>query len=173
MRPPPGGGSDFRSGRPTARGFPSWDGSQWVRDSISWFSGGFRFSRSDIEFLHEDSFDPTFTTWTSTWTLPMSSTNNSAFELSGTVREVGRVGMEWSNADNATRTLAGGGAVTFRSRFPATPSSITFAVSNASSGFSGSPSTFTPDRDGFGFFSYQSISGFGTAWWFGTYTAIA
>lgn len=151
----------------------SWDGSQWVRDSTSWFSGGFRFSRSDIEFLHEDSFAATFTTWTSTWTLPMSSTNNSAFELSGTVREVGRVGMEWSNADNATRTLAGGGAVTFRSRFPATPSSITFAVSNASSGFSGSPSTFTPDRDGFGFFSYQSISGFGTAWWFGTYTAIA
>ena len=103
----------------------SWDGSQWVRDSTSCFSGGFRFSRSDIEFLHEDSFDPTFTTWTSTWTLPMSSTNNSAFELSGTVREVGRVGMEWSNADNATRTLAGGGAVTFRSRFSAAPSSIT------------------------------------------------
>jgi len=151
----------------------SWDGSQWVRDSTSWFSGGFRFSRSEIEFLHEDSFAATFTSWTSTWTLPMSSTTNSAFELSGTVREVGRVGMEWSNADNATRTLAGGGAVTFRSRFPATPSSITFSVSNASSGFSGSPSTFTPDRDGFGFFSYQSVAGFGTVWWFGTYTAIA
>lgn len=151
----------------------SWDGSQWVRDSTSWFSGGFRFSRSEIEFLHEDSFAAAFTSWTSTWTLPMSTTTNSAFELSGTVREVGRVGMEWSNADNATRTLAGGGAGTFRSRFPATPSSITFSVSNASSGFSGSPSTFTPDRDGFGFFSYQSVAGFGTVWWFGTYTAIA
>ncbi len=151
----------------------SWDGSQWVRDSTSWFSGGFRFSRSDIEFLHEDSFAPTFTTWTSTWTLPMSSTVNSGLVLSGTAQEIGRLGMEWSNSDNATRSLAGGGAVTFRARFPATPSSITFSVSSASSGFSGSPSTFFADRDGFGFFSYQSISGFGTAWWFGTYTAIA
>lgn len=103
----------------------------------------------------------------------MSSTVNSAFELTGTVREVGRVGMEWSNADSATRILAGGGSVTFRSQFPATPSSITFSALNTSSGFSGSPSSYFADRDGFGVFSYQAMAGTSTVWWFGTYTAIA
>ncbi|MFZ5443272.1 MAG: hypothetical protein ACOZQL_24910 [Myxococcota bacterium] len=151
----------------------SWDGAQWVRDSGGTFCGAFRFARNEIEFLHEDSFAATFTTWTRTWRLPMSSTVNSAFELTGTVREVGRVGMEWSNADSATRTLAGGGSVTFRNRFPATPSSITFSALNTSSGFSGSPSSYFADRDGFGVFSYQTMAGTSTVWWFGTYTAIA
>lgn len=151
----------------------SWDGAQWVRDSGGTFSGAFRFARNEIEFLHEDSFAATFTTWTRTWRLPMSSTVNSAFELTGTVREVGRVGMEWSNADSATRTLAGGGSVTFRNRFPATPSSITFSALNTSSGFSGSPSSYFADRDGFGVFSYQTMASLSTVWWFGTYTAIA
>ena len=151
----------------------SWDGAQWVRDSGGTFCGAFRFARNEIEFLHEDSFAATFTTWTRTWRLPMSSTVNSAFELTGTVREVGRVGMEWSNADSATRTLAGGGSVTFRNRFPATPSSITFSALNTSSGFSGSPSSYFADRDGFGVFSYQTMASLSTVWWFGTYTAIA
>ncbi|CAG0975408.1 hypothetical protein MYXO_01538 [Myxococcaceae bacterium] len=151
----------------------SWDGAQWVRDSGGTFCGAFRFARNEIEFLHEDSFAATFTSWTRTWRLPMSSTVNSAFELTGTVREVGRVGMEWSNADSATRTLAGGGSVTFRNRFPATPSSITFSALNTSSGFSGSPSSYFADRDGFGVFSYQTMASLSTVWWFGTYTAIA
>ncbi len=151
----------------------SWDGTQWVRDAGGTFCGSFRFARNEIEFLHEDSFAATFTTWTRTWRLPMSSTVNSAFELTGTVREVGRVGMEWSNADSATRSLAGGGSVTFRNRFPATPSSITFSALNTSSGFSGSPSSYFADRDGFGVFSYQTMAGLSTVWWFGTYTAIA
>jgi hypothetical protein len=151
----------------------SWDGAQWVRDAGGTFCGAFRFARNEIEFLHEDSFAATFTTWTRTWRLPMSSTVNSAFELTGTVREVGRVGMEWSNADSATRTLAGGGSVTFRNRFPATPSSITFSALNTSSGFSGSPSSYFADRDGFGVFSYHTMARLSTVWWFGTYTAIA
>jgi hypothetical protein len=63
--------------------------------------------------------------------------------------------------------------VTFRNRFPATPSSITFSALNTSSGFSGSPSSYFADRDGFGVFSYQTMAGLSTVWWFGTYTAIA
>ena len=151
----------------------SWDGSQWVRDSTSFFSGGFRFSRSEIEFLHDDSFAATFTAWTSTWTLPMSSTTNSAFELNGSIQEIGRVGLEYTNADTATRTLAGGGAATFRNRFPATPSSITLSPLSTSGSFSGNPSTFTVNRDGFGYFTFQSLSSLSTAFWFGNYTAVA
>ncbi|MHC4941149.1 MAG: hypothetical protein ACYTHK_19610 [Planctomycetota bacterium] len=151
----------------------SWDGTQWVRDSTSWFSGGFRFSRSEIEFLHENSFASTFTTWTRTWTLPMSATTNSAFETTGTIQEIGRVGMEGTNTYNATRTMALGGCTNFRSRFPATPSSITLNVSSASGGWSGTPSLFTTDRDGFGYFDYQTVSSNTTIWWFGTYTAVA
>ena len=96
-----------------------------------------------------------------------------AFEMSGSVQEIGRLGMEWTNADTATRTLAGGGSVTFRNRFPATPSSLTFSVLNANGSFSGSPSSYFADRDGFGFYSYQSMPSLSTFWWFGTYTAVA
>ena len=38
---------------------------------------------------------------------------------------------------------------------------------------SGTPSTGYADRDGFGFFSYQSLGAAATAYWFGSYTAIA
>ncbi|MEZ4442337.1 MAG: hypothetical protein R3B72_24805 [Polyangiaceae bacterium] len=151
----------------------SWNGSAWVRDSTSFFSGGFRFSRLEFEFLHDETFDPTFTTWSRTWRLPMSSTVNSAFELSGTVREQGKLGLQFTNTDNATRTASGGGTVTFRNRFPATPSSITLSSTDQASSFSGNPSTYQTDRDGFAFFSYQSLSQFTTTYWYGTYTAIA
>jgi hypothetical protein len=151
----------------------SWNGSAWARDNTGYYAGGFRFSRLDFEFLHEDTFAATFTTWTRRWLLPMSNTTNSAFELSGTVREVGRLGMEWTNSFNGTRTVAGGGGVTFRNRFPAAPSSITLSVNSASGGFSGTPSTGYADRDGFGFYSYQSLAAAATAYWFGSYTAIA
>lgn len=151
----------------------SWNGSAWARDNTGFYSGGFRFSRLEFEIFHDLSFTATFTTWSRTWRLPISSTTNSAFELTGSVQEIGRLGMEWSNSDTATRTIAGGGSVTFRNRFPATPSSITFSVLNANGGFSGSPSSYFPDRDGFGFYSYQTIGALGTAWWFGTYTAVA
>jgi hypothetical protein len=35
------------------------------------------------------------------------------------------------------------------------------------------PTTYFADRDGFGFFSYQTMAGTSTVWWFGMYTAIA
>jgi hypothetical protein len=151
----------------------SWNGSAWARDSTSYFAGGFRFSRLDFEFMHEDSFAATFTTWTRRWVLPMSSTVNSAFELTGSVQETGRLGLEWTNADTALHTLALGGAVTFRNRFPAAPSSITLTPSSVGGGFSGNPSTFSVDRDGFGFFSFQSMTGLQNMYWFGRYTAVA
>jgi hypothetical protein len=151
----------------------SWNGSAWARDASSTFCGGIRFARYAVEFLHEDSFAATFTTWTRRWLLPMSSTVNSAFEIAGSVREVGRLGLEWTNTFNGTRTCAGGGGVTFRNRFPAAPSSITLSVNSSSSGFSGTPSTGYADRDGFGFFSFQSLAAAATAYWFGSYTAIA
>jgi len=151
----------------------SWNGSAWARDSTLYNSAAFRFGRNSLQFLHDFNNEATFTTWDRSWNLPMSSTTNSAFELTGSVQEIGRLGMEYSNADTASHSLAGGGSVTFRNRFPATPSSITFSSLNQSSGFSGNPSTYFADRDGFGFYSYQTIPALGTVWWFGTYTAVA
>ncbi|MCZ2110357.1 MAG: hypothetical protein LC118_12450 [Dehalococcoidia bacterium] len=150
----------------------SWNGAAWARDNAGWYCGGFRFSRSDFAFLYEDTFAATFTTWTRTWRLPMGSAINSAFELTGNVRETGRLGMEITNSYNATRTVGGGGGVTFRSRFPAAPSSITLSL-NTSGGFTGTPSVAYVDRDGFGFWSYQSLAAGSSAYWFGSYTAIA
>jgi hypothetical protein len=151
----------------------SWNGSAWARDNTGYYTGGFRFSRLEFEFLHETSFAATFTTWSRSWRLPMNSTTNSAFELTGTVQEIGRCALQWSNADTATHNLGMGNSVTFRNRFPAAPSSITFSSLNQAAGFSGNPSTYFPDRDGFGLYSYQSIPALGTVWWYGTYTAVA
>ena len=59
------------------------------------------------------------------------------------------------------------------SRAHALPFQDAFSVNTASGGFSGTPSTGYADRDGFGFFSYQSLGAAATAYWFGSYTAIA
>ncbi|WP_375757357.1 hypothetical protein [Corallococcus exercitus] len=151
----------------------AWNGSAWARDTTSVSSGGFRFSRDEIEFLHENGLAATFTSWTRTWRLPMSGSTNSAFELTGSVQEVGRLGLEFSNSDTAAHSnMAGGSSVTFRNRFPATPSSITLSPWATSGGFAGNPTLFLPDRDGFAFYSFQDVQALGTAYWFGTYTAL-
>jgi hypothetical protein len=150
----------------------SWNGSAWARDSTLYNSAAFRFGRNSLEFLHDFNNEATFTTWDRSWNLPMSSTVNSAFELTGSVRETGRLGIETHNTYNATRNMAMGGANTFRSRFPATPSSITFAQTTAYN-FTGTPSLYDADRDGFGFYSYQNVASNSTIYWFGTYTAVA
>jgi len=150
----------------------AWNGSAWERDSTSYFAGGMRFSRGDFVLFHENSFAATFTDWTRTWTLPMSATVNSAFEMTGSTREVGRLGYESHNTYNATRNMAVGGANTFRSRFPATPSSITFSETS-SYNTDGPPSLWDADRDGFGFFDYVNVAANSTLYWFGTYTAVA
>ena len=136
------------------------------------FCGGFRFSRSSFEFLHEDTFAETFTTWNRTWLLPFRGSPNSTFVTTGAITEIGRLGMEGTNTYNAVRVTALGGAVTFRSRFPAAPSSITLAVSASSSNWSGTPSVYEIDRDGFAFFSYQSVAANAIVYWFGSYTAV-
>jgi len=150
----------------------SWNGSAWARDGTGFFCGGFRFSRTDFEFLHEDSFAATFTSWTHKWTLGFRGTPNSGFWTTGAITEVGRCGIESHNTYNATRNMALGTAVTFRSRFPATPSSITFSTSS-SFNFTGNPSLWDTDRDGFGFFSFQNVPSNAAVYWFGSYTAVA
>lgn len=149
------------------------DADVWVKDQTSSYSGGFKFSRNEFELMHDHGFNATFTGWERTWTLPMSSTSNSNFETSGSIQENGRLGFEATNTYSATRTTAFGGAVTFRSRFPAAPSSITLAEDTSSSSWSGTPTVYETDRDGFAYFSYQSLSANSTGYWFGRYTAIA
>ncbi|ACY13472.1 hypothetical protein [Haliangium ochraceum] len=151
----------------------AWDGGQWVRDTTTAFAGGFRFSRGEFALLNERGTSPTFATWTNTWTLPMGSATNSAFETTGAIREIGRLGMQGTNIHDAPRNMAMGGAVTFRCRFPATPSSITLSVKDASNGWAGTPSLTSIDRDGFGFYHYLVLDRDENAWWFGTYTAVA
>jgi hypothetical protein len=151
----------------------SWNGIQWVRDSTNYFCGGFRFSRNEVELIQEDSYAAAFTQWTRTWMLPMSGPTNSAFETSGTIQEIGRIGMEATNTFDAARAMALGGSTNFRSRFPAPPSSVTFRPIDTSRGWSGTPSPYAIDRDGFGYHGYQTVPANTTVWWFGTYTAIA
>jgi hypothetical protein len=151
----------------------AWNGSAWARDSTSFFSGALRLSRNEFELLHENTFAATFTTWPRRWRLPMSNATNSAFELTGSMQEIGRAGLEFSNSDTSAHNIAGGGSVTFRSRFPSSPSSITLSPVATGGGFAGNPNVFVPDRDGFGFYSFQDVPALGTTYWYGTYTAIA
>ena len=150
----------------------SWNGSAWARDSTGNFCGGFRFSRSDFEILHEDSFAATFTTWNRSWRLAFRDVPNSAFTTNGVISEIGRLGYESHNTYNATRNMAVGGANTFRSRFPATPSSITFSETSSFNA-GGAPDLWDADRDGFGYFDYVNVAANTTLYWFGTYQAVA
>jgi hypothetical protein len=151
----------------------AWDGSAWVRDSTGSYAGGFRFSRSAFELIHEDTLAATFTAWTSRWRMPMSASTNSAFETVGTIQEVGRLGFQGSNTYSATRTITLGAAVTFRSRFPAAPSSITLSEDTSGFSWSGTPMVYEIDRDGFAYYSYQPLSANSTTWWYGRYTTVA
>jgi len=151
----------------------AWNGSAWVRDSSGNYCGGFRFSRSAFEMIHEDTFAATFTDWNNRWRLPMSSSTNSAFETVGSIQERGRLGFQGSNTYSATRTITLGAAVTFRNRFPSTPSSITLFEDTSGFGWSGTPTVYEIDRDGFAYYAYQSLGANYTTWWYGRYTAVA
>lgn len=150
----------------------SWTGSAWTRDSTGASAGGFRFSGADFETFYQPSGTGTFTTWARRWRLPMASTTNSAFELSGPTQEEGRLGAAWSNTANSTQTVAAGGSSTFRSRFAATPSSITLSV-NYFTVINTTPQIVAATRDGFGYFGYRSLTAGQWAYWMGTYTASA
>ncbi|WP_141593116.1 hypothetical protein [Myxococcus sp. AB056] len=153
----------------------AWNGSAWARDTTGAAAGGFRLSRNEAEFLHDASLTATFASWTRTLRLPLSSTaSNTSFELAGSVREVGRLGLQYSNSDTVAHdSLAGGGSVTFRSRFPSAPSSITLSPYAFSGSFVGNPTVMVPDKDGFAFYSHQNLPGLAATYWFGSYTAVA
>ncbi|WP_338869446.1 hypothetical protein [Myxococcus stipitatus] len=153
----------------------SWNGSEWVRDNEGAPSGGFRFSRRDVEFLHEPQSTATFSEWTRRWRLAMDATSpNSAFAPSAGVIEVGRLGLQYSNADTVAHdNLSGGGSVTFRARFPTAPSSITLTPYAFAGSFVGNPTVMVPDRDGFAFYTHQTVLPLAATYWFGAYTAVA
>ena len=148
-----------------------WTGSGWARDADIG-AAGFRFSTYDFEFLCQGYGAGVFSSWERRWRLPMWSTVNSGFEMAGPVQEVGRIGAAWTNADAASRTIAAGGAVTFRNRFPATPSSVTFLV-NYFTVENVAPTVVAATRDGFGFYGYRTLNAAQWAFWMGTYTATA
>ncbi len=150
----------------------AWNGSAWARDTPTFYAGGFRCARHEFAFLHDDLLAPTFADFARQWTLRMNGASNSGFEALGAVREVGRAGLHLRNPTAGTATVVAGGAVTFRSRFPAAPSSVTLATSN-SFFFDGPPLVFDPNRDGFGFYAQLSLGAGITAYWYGSYTAVA
>ena len=150
-----------------------WNASSWEKDTIGIPAGGFRFSPSLFELFHEDSGATTFTDWSRTWQLPMSSTVNSAFEMTGSIRETGRIGMKATNTYSANRTVDFGGVVTFRNRFPEAPSSITLLKDESNPSWEGIPSVILADRDGFAYSMSQELGPQEVACWYGRYIAIA
>jgi len=150
----------------------SWTGSAWTRDSIVNGAAGYRFSGADFEMFYQSAGTGTFTTFERRWRLPMSAATNSAFELTGEMQEQGRLGTAWSNTASSTQNVAAGGSCTFRSRFAATPSSITLAV-NYFTVENTAPNVVAASRDGFGYYGYRSLNAGQYCFWMGTYTATA
>jgi hypothetical protein len=150
------------------------DDDRWEKDSPGQ-SGGFRFGRSAFEILYDNAGSTNFTEWENHWRLPMGILVNSAFETHGTIREVGKVSLMATNMSSSTGTKSVGMScsVTFRNRFPASPSSITLSVNSSSSNWSGTPTVTDTSRDGFAAYSYQMTDSQETSWWHGGYTAIA
>ena len=148
------------------------DDDQWEKDSPG-FSGGFRFGRAAFEIMHDDGGSNEFTDWECYWRLPMSILTNSAFDTHGTIREVGRLALQATNSYSSSRVVSAAVPITYRNRFPAIASSVTFSANDVSSNWSGSPVLTDPTRDGFVVYSYQYTASQATFWWFGTYTAIA
>jgi hypothetical protein len=149
-----------------------WDGSAWNRDNTGYGSGGIRFSGYDFEAFHQPAGTGTFASFERRWRLPMSASTNSAFEMVGPVGETGRLGCAWHNSGAASGTVASGGSCTFRNRFPATPSSITFSV-NYYTVANTEPTLVAATRDGFGYFGYRTLNAGQWAYWMGTYIATA
>ncbi|MBN1606021.1 MAG: hypothetical protein JW940_05280, partial [Polyangiaceae bacterium] len=150
----------------------SWDGSAWSRDITSFGGAGYRLSAGDFEMFYQPSGTGTFTSFERRWRLPMSSTTNSAFEMSGTIQEQGRLGAGWSNTSVSSQSVATCGAVTFRNRFSATPSSITCTV-NYYTVDNTPPTVVASNRDGFGYYGYRTLNAGQWAFWVGSYTATA
>ena len=156
----------------------SWNGSAWVPDSSGNYTGGFRISRHDFALFNNDFGSSSFTSFTRSWTLPMTAGVNSAFQLGGSVEEIGRVALEFQNTGSGTLSSTGGNSVTFRNRFPAKPSSITFSKLDSANfpsagGGDTLPNVWVPDGDGFAVYAHEILVAGDRAYWYGSYNAIA
>ncbi|MBE2251886.1 MAG: hypothetical protein IAE78_20290 [Myxococcus sp.] len=150
----------------------SWNGTQWVKQATG-NAAALRLGRNTFELVHEGTPATQFALWTRTWRLPIDSNAvNSAFELSGSVRETGYCGAKMYNPTGASQFMMLGNVVNFRSRFPAAPSSITLAVRDSSAGV---PTTRVQNvtRDGFAFTIDANVGASNWSYWYGDYTAIA
>ena len=149
-----------------------WNGTQWYKDTYG-DSSGIRLEVGDIAFLHHlDNSAREFDDWADEWCLPVSSTINSAMEVSGDIQETGHIGMREANPLSTGATLLSGGTVTFRNRFPDTPSSISFTRTEIVN-WSTWPTVIRADQDGFNYYAYQYLEAYNNGWWYGKYTAIA
>lgn len=150
----------------------SWNGTMWVKQATG-NAAALRLGRNTFELVHEGTPATQFALWTRTWRLPIDSNGvNSAFELSGSVRETGYCGAKMYNPTGGAQFMMLGNVVNFRSRFPAAPSSITLAVRDSSAGV---PTTRVQNvtRDGFAFTIDANVGSSNWSYWYGDYTAIA
>ena len=150
-----------------------WDGTQWVRDTAD-HCGGLRLSKDDFELMQYAGTTPAaFTTWQKRWTLSMNGIVNTAFETTALVAETGHVSLESTNTSAAAASIAMGCAVTFRTRLPAAPSSVTFSSLVTSPGWTGTPTVYRSTRDGLNIYAFSLTDPGRAAWWHGTFLAVA
>jgi hypothetical protein len=147
----------------------AWDGLYWVRDGSSRASSAFRMSRFDFEFMYDGTLSGSFTSWEKRWRLPMNDPICSGLEVSGPIVDSGRAGLTWTNSGPDERTIAAGGAMTFRCRYVNSPSSITLVADYFTEDRT-PPMVVSITNTGFGFFGYRTLSPGRWEFWMGTYT---
>jgi len=139
-----------------------WTGTQWERDSISWFAARYILERNDFRIQHVDtSVAQPFNDadWTGAnskvfaWNLDgigsgeTLTTGRERDVPSGPLTGYSAMEGEWGS----TNANIGGGASFASGRLPAAPSSITFTV-HSQFNTDNSPSTFVSQRMGVGWF---------------------
>jgi len=150
----------------------SWNGSNWVRDA-SGYAGGFRFSSTDFEIFNDNTASSTIAWWANRWRLAMNLSNNSAFTMRGSISEIGRFSLGWTNTHTAARSCLCFVSTSFRNRLEVSPSSLTITPTNVSQSGLSTPTVVNISTDGFDIHGYQTLAAGTTAYMAGYYTSIA
>ena len=148
----------------------SWNGSAWTKDSTSYSSGGYRFSRSDFEIFYQSSGSGSFTVLRAS--------------LAPANVELDELRVRDSRGDPRTRPHRGwldkhrewfaGGRHRWCHHLPQ-PLSHDSVVDHVHDNYytvdNTPPSIVSSTRDGFGYYGYRTLNAGQWAFWVATYTA--
>jgi len=148
------------------------NGQQWTKD-VAEDSTALRLFHS-LTVMHHlgQPGELSFSSWQKTYKLPMGQlTNTAGWSAEGSVQEVGRVGFEALNTHTASRQVAMGTSVTFRTKMVNGPTSVTLTTIDQTN-VPTLPEVQRLDDLGFHVQSIPTVNANTHARWLGKYTTV-